>query len=142
MTDYSLFPTLNAILNGTSFVLLSAGYRFIRRKQVPAHRACMVAAVVTSGLFLISYLYYHAHVGSVRFQATGWVRPVYFAILISHTLLAASLVLLVPITLARALRQRFDRHRALARWTLPVWMYVSVTGVVIYLMLYHLFAAG
>ena len=141
MTDYSLFPTLNAVLNGTSFVLLSAGYGFIRRKQVQRHRACMVAAVISSSLFLISYLYYHAHVGSVRFQGTGWVRPLYFTILISHTLLAASLVVLVPVTLARALRERFDRHRALARWTLPVWMYVSVTGVVIYLMLYHLFAA-
>ena len=141
MTDYSLLPTLNAVLNGTSAVLLSVGYRFIRRKQVQAHRMCMGAAVITSSIFLVSYLYYHAHVGSVRFQGVGWVRPVYFTILISHTLLAASLLVLVPITLARALRERFDRHRALARWTLPIWMYVSVTGVVIYLMLYHLFAA-
>ncbi|MGH9492056.1 MAG: DUF420 domain-containing protein [Terriglobales bacterium] len=140
MTDLSLLPTLNAILNGTSAVLLTAGYRFIKRKQVQAHRMCMGAAVVTSSLFLASYLYYHAHVGSVRFQGTGWVRPVYFAILITHTLLAASLVVLVPITLARALKERFDRHRAIARWTLPIWMYVSVTGVVIYLLLYHLFA--
>ena len=141
MTDYSVFPALNAILNGTSFALLSAGYRFIRKKQVTRHRACMVAAVSTSSVFLVSYLYYHWHVGSVHFQGTGWVRPLYFTILISHTLLAASLVGLVPITLARALRERFDRHRAIARWTLPIWMYVSVTGVVIYLMLYHLFAA-
>lgn len=141
MTDYSVFPALNAVLNGTSFVLLTAGYRFIRRKQVTRHRICMVAAVVTSSIFLVSYLYYHWHVGSVHFQGTGWVRPLYFTILISHTLLAASLVVLVPITLARALRERFDRHRAIARWTLPIWMYVSVTGVVIYLMLYHLFAA-
>ena len=141
MTDYSVFPALNAILNGTSAVLLTAGYRFIRRKQVQAHRMCMGAAVITSSLFLASYLYYHWHVGSVRFQGTGWSRPVYFTILISHTTLAASLLVLVPITLARALRERFDRHRALARWTWPIWMYVSVTGVVIYLMLYHLFAA-
>ena len=141
MADYSLFPTLNAVLNGTSAVLLSAGYRFIRRKQVTQHRICMGSAVVTSTVFLISYLYYHWHVGSVHFQGTGWVRPVYFSILISHTLLAASLVVLVPITLTRALRERFARHRAIARWTLPIWMYVSVTGVVIYLMLYHLFAA-
>lgn len=141
MTDYSAFPALNATLNGTSAVLLSVGYRFIKRKQVAQHRICMGAAVVTSSLFLISYLYYHWHVGSVRFQGTGWARPVYFTILISHTILAASLLVLVPITLARALRERFDRHRALARWTLPIWMYVSVTGVVIYLMLYHLFAA-
>jgi len=141
MADYSAFPALNAILNGTSFALLSAGYAFIRSKQVTRHRICMGAAVVTSSIFLASYLYYHWHVGSVRFQGTGWVRPVYFTILLSHTLLAASLVVLVPITLARALRERFDRHRAIARWTLPIWMYVSVTGVVIYLMLYHLFAA-
>ena len=141
MADYSAFPALNAILNGTSFALLSAGYAFIRGKQVTRHRICMGAAVVTSSIFLASYLYYHWHVGSVRFQGTGWVRPVYFTILFSHTLLAASLVVLVPITLTRALRERFDRHRAIARWTLPIWMYVSVTGVVIYLMLYHLFAA-
>ena len=141
MTDYSVFPALNAILNGTSAVLLSVGYRFIRKKQVTRHRICMVAAVATSSVFLVSYLYYHWNVGSVHFQGTGWVRPLYFTILISHTLLAASLVVLVPITLARALRERFDRHRAIARWTLPIWMYVSVTGVVIYLMLYHLFAA-
>lgn len=141
MADYSAFPALNAILNGTSFALLSAGYGFIRKKQVTRHRICMGTAVVTSSIFLASYLYYHWHVGSVRFQGTGWVRPVYFTILLSHTLLAASLVVLVPITLARALRERFDRHRAIARWTLPIWMYVSVTGVVIYLMLYHLFAA-
>ena len=140
MTDYSVFPALNAILNGTSAVLLAAGYRFIRRKQVQAHRMCMGAAVITSTLFLASYLYYHAHVGSVHFQGTGWSRPVYFTILVSHTSLAVSLLVLVPITLARALRERFDRHRAIARWTLPIWMYVSVTGVVIYLMLYHLFA--
>ncbi len=142
MADYSVFPVLNATLNGAAFVLLSAGYAFIRSKQVTRHRICMGAAVVTSSIFLASYLYYHWHVGSVRFQGTGWARPVYFTILLSHTLLAASLVVLVPITLARALRERFDRHRAIARWTLPIWMYVSVTGVVIYLMLYHLFAAG
>ena len=142
MADYSLLPTLNAVLNGASAVLLTTGYTFIPRKQVPRHRLCMGAAVVTSSIFLVSYLYYHWHVGSVRFQGTGWVRPVYFTILLSHTLLAASLVVLVPITLTRALRERFARHRAIARWTLPIWMYVSVTGVVIYLMLYHLFAAG
>ena len=142
MTDYSVFPTLNAVLNGASAILLTAGYTFIRKKQVTRHRLCMGTAVATSSVFLASYLYYHWHVGSVHFQGTGWVRPVYFTILLSHTLLAASLVVLVPITLTRALRERFDRHRAIARWTLPIWMYVSVTGVVIYLMLYHLFAAG
>ena len=101
----------------------------------------MLAAVITSSLFLVSYLYYHAHVGSVHFQGQGWSRPVYFSILISHTTLAAAIVPLVIITLSRALRQRFDRHRAIARWTYPIWLYVSVTGVIIYFMLYHLFAA-
>ena len=104
------------------------------------HRAFMIAALVTSSLFLVSYLYYHAHVGSVRFQGQGWSRPVYFTILISHTILAAVVVPMVIITLSRALRERFDRHRAIARWTYPVWMYVSITGVVVYVMLYHLFA--
>jgi len=104
------------------------------------HRAFMIAALVTSSLFLVSYLYYHAHVGSVRFQGQGWSRPLYFTILISHTILAAVVVPMVIITLSRALRERFDRHRAIARWTYPVWMYVSITGVVVYVMLYHLFA--
>ena len=106
-----------------------------------AHRTFMLTAVCTSTLFLASYLYYHWHVGSVRFQGQGWSRPVYFSILISHTILAATIVPLVIITLSRALRERFDRHRAIARWTFPLWLYVSVTGVVIYFMLYHWFAA-
>ena len=101
----------------------------------------MLTALTTSTLFLISYLYYHAHVGSVHFQGQGWARPVYFTILISHTILAAAIVPLIIITLSRALRERFDRHRVIARWTLPLWMYVSVTGVIVYFMLYHLFAA-
>ena len=100
----------------------------------------MLAALASSTLFLISYLYYHAHVGSVHFRGQGWSRPIYFTILISHTILAAAIVPLVIITLSRALRERFDRHRAIARWTFPLWLYVSVTGVVIYFMLYHLYA--
>jgi putative membrane protein len=104
-----------------------------------AHRAAMMTAVSVSTLFLTSYLYYHAHVGSVHFQGRGWSRPVYFSILISHTVLAATIVPMVIVTLSRALRERFDRHRAIARWTYPLWLYVSVTGVVIYFMLYHLF---
>ncbi len=140
MTDYAIFPVINASLNGTSAVLIATGRVFIRRKKVLAHRACMIAAVVSSSLFLASYLYYHAHVGSVRFQGQGAVRPVYFAILISHTLLAAIVVPLVVVTLVRALKGNFLRHRAVARWACPVWMYVSVTGVVIYVMLYHLYA--
>jgi uncharacterized membrane protein YozB (DUF420 family) len=113
----------------------------IKRGRVAAHRALMLTAVATSTLFLISYLYYHAHVGSVHFQGRGWSRPVYFSILTSHTILAAAIVPLVIVTLSRALSERFDQHRAIARWTYPLWLYVSVTGVVIYFMLYHWFAA-
>jgi uncharacterized membrane protein YozB (DUF420 family) len=138
--DFTIFPTINATLNGTSAVLLVTAHNMIKRGRMNAHRALMLAAVVTSTLFLASYLYYHAHVGSVRFQGRGWSRPVYFSILISHTLLAVVIVPLVTITLSRALRARFDRHRAIARWTYPLWLYVSITGVVIYFMLYHLFA--
>lgn len=142
MADYSVFPAINATLNGTSAVLLVTAHRMIKGGRMVVHRALMLAAVGTSTLFLISYLYYHAHVGSVRFQGHGWSRPVYFSILISHTILAVTIVPLVIITLTRALRGRFDRHRAIARWTYPIWLYVSVTGVVIYLMLYHIFRAG
>ena len=142
MADYSVFPAINATLNGTSAVLLVTAHRMIKRGRMATHRALMLAAVGTSTLFLISYLYYHAHVGSVRFQGHGWSRPVYFSILISHTILAAIIVPLVIITLGRALRGRFDRHRVIARWTYPIWLYVSVTGVVIYVMLYHIFKSG
>jgi uncharacterized membrane protein YozB (DUF420 family) len=139
--QYAIFPVINATLNGTSAVLLLVGHSFIKRGRMAAHRAVMISAVVTSSLFLASYLYYHYHVGSVRFSGQGWSRPVYYSILISHTLLAIAIVPLVIITLIRALRERFDRHAAIARWTYPLWLYVSVTGVVIYFMLYHLFAA-
>jgi uncharacterized membrane protein YozB (DUF420 family) len=139
--DYTIFPTINATLNGTSAVLLVVAHSMIKRGRMAAHRALMLAAVCTSTLFLISYLYYHAHVGSVHFQGHGWSRPLYFSILISHTILAATIVPLVIITLTRALKERFDKHRAIARWTYPLWLYVSVTGVVIYLMLYHIFKA-
>jgi len=139
--QYAIFPVINATLNGTSALLLLVGHNFIKRGRMAAHRAVMISAVVTSSLFLTSYLYYHYHVGSVPFQGRGWSRPLYFSILISHTLLAITIVPLVIITLIRALRERFDRHAAIARWTYPLWLYVSVTGVVIYFMLYHLFAA-
>jgi uncharacterized membrane protein YozB (DUF420 family) len=142
MPDYSIFPAINATLKGTSAELLVSAHRMIKRGRMATHRALMLTAVGTSTLFLISYLYYHAHVGSVRFQGHGWSRPVYFSILISHTILAATIVPLVIITLSRALRGRFDRHRAIARWTYPIWLYVSVTGVVIYLMLYQIFKAA
>lgn len=123
-------------------MLLVTAHRMIKRGRMATHRALMLAAVGTSTLFLISYLYYHAHVGSVRFQGHGWSRPVYFTILISHTILAATIVPLVIITLTWAVRGRFNRHRAIARWTYPIWLYVSVTGVVIYAMLYHIFRAA
>jgi len=137
--QYAIFPVLNASLNGTSAALLLTAHRMIKRGRIAAHSVLMLTAVVTSSLFLISYLYYHWHVGSVPFQGHGWSRPVYFSILVSHTTLAAAIVPLVIITLSRALRGRFDRHRAIARWTYPLWLYVSVTGVVIYFMLYQLF---
>jgi len=139
--QYAIYPVLDAGLNGTSAVLLVVGRGLIKRGQMAAHRAVMITALVSSSLFLTSYLYYHWHVGSVHFQGQGWSRPVYFSILISHTILAAVIVPMIIITLSRALRERFDRHRMIARWTFPLWLYVSVTGVVIYLMLYKLFAA-
>jgi uncharacterized membrane protein YozB (DUF420 family) len=140
MTDYSIFPVINAALNGCSASLLVIAHALVARGKIAAHRAMMLTALATSTLFLISYLYYHAHVGSVHFRGTGWVRPVYFTILTSHTILAAIIVPMAIMTLNRALRGQFDRHRAIARWTYPIWLYVSVTGVVIYIMLYQLFA--
>ena len=139
MSDYTIFPKINATLNGTSAVLLVAGRVLIARGKMAAHRAVMLTAVATSSVFLISYLCYHYHVGSVHFRGTGWSRPVYFTILISHTILAAVIVPMVIITLVRGLREQFDRHRAIARWTFPLWLYVSITGVVVYLMLYQIF---
>ncbi len=140
MIPLSALPALNAALNGLSACLLCAGFLCIRRKQVTAHKACMLSAFVTSTVFLVSYLTYHYHVGSVPFRGQGWARPLYFGILISHSVLAAATVPLVLVTLTRALRGRFERHARIARWTLPVWLYVSVTGVIVYWMLYHLFA--
>lgn len=131
-------PTLNAALNATSAALLTAGYYYIRTGRRERHKACMVAALVVSGLFLASYLVYHFQVGSVPFQGTGPIRVVYFTILISHVVLAMAIVPLVLVTVSRALAGRFDRHRAIARWTLPLWLYVSVTGVMVYWMLYRL----
>jgi uncharacterized membrane protein YozB (DUF420 family) len=131
-------PTLNATLNATSALLLVAGYLLIRRGRQQAHRRAMLAAVTCSALFLVSYLVYHAQVGSVRFQGQGWIRTVYFTILLTHTVLAAAIVPLVLVTLVRGLQGRFDRHRRIARVTFPLWAYVSVTGVVIYVMLYRL----
>jgi len=131
-------PGVNATLNATTAILLAIGYRLIRRGHRRAHRAVMLSAFGVSVLFLVSYLWYHAHAGTTRFPGHGWIRPVYFAILLSHTVLAAAIVPLVLVTLARGLRADFPRHARLARWTLPAWLYVSVTGVVIYGMLYRL----
>ena len=131
-------PALNATLNGISGILLVTGYVFIRRKQWRAHRACMISAVVMSALFLTSYVIYHAQVGSVPFKGTGWIRTVYFAVLVPHVILAAAMVPPVLITVSRGLSGKYDRHRRIARWTLPVWLFVSVTGVIVYLMLYQM----
>ena len=132
-------PALNACLNGVSTILLSAGYYFIRSKKQAAHRNCMLAAFVTSSLFLISYLVYHFNAGRTEFREPAWFRPIYLAILLTHTVLAVAIVPLVLITLHRAVKQRFELHRKIARWTWPIWMYVSVTGVLIYFLLYQIF---
>jgi len=139
--DYNIFPVINATLNGASAVLITTGRLLIAGKRVRLHRAFMIAAVATSSLFLASYLFYHAHVRSVHFPGEGWVRPVYFTILISHTLLAVAVVPLVLLSLNHGLRERFDRHRRISRWTFPIWLYVSVTGVVVYVMLYQIYGA-
>ena len=133
-----LLPTVNAVLNATSAVLLVWGYTLIRGKQIQTHRKVMITAFATSCLFLVCYLIYHAQVGSVPFQGTGVIRPIYFSILITHTILAATVPVLAIITLRRGLAGKYDKHRRIARWTLPIWLYVSVTGVEVYLMLYHM----
>jgi putative membrane protein len=138
----SYLPHLNAILNSTSAVLLIAGYSFIKAGRVDAHRNCQLSAFLTSIVFLASYLTYHFYHGATRFLGQGIVRPVYFAILFTHTVLAVVIVPLILVTLYRALRQDFVRHRRIARWTLPLWLYVSVTGVIVYLMLYHMYPSG
>jgi uncharacterized membrane protein YozB (DUF420 family) len=134
----SALPSVNAILNATAATLLVWGYFLIRRKRIEQHRKVMIAAFVTSCLFLVSYLIYHAQVGSRRFTGTGAIRAVYLSILGTHTVLAATVPILAIVTLRRGLAARYDRHRRLARWTLPIWLYVSVTGVIVYVMLYHL----
>ena len=136
--DATQLPTLNAFLNTVTALLLVRGWFLIRRGRIAEHRATMIAAFSCSVVFLASYLVYHAQVGSVRFPGTGAVRTLYLSILASHTVLAASVPVLALVTLTRALRERFDRHRAIARWTLPIWLYVSVTGVVVYWMLYRM----
>jgi len=133
-----ILPTVNAILNATAAILLVWGYTLIRRKRIDQHRRVMITAFCVSCAFLVCYLVYHAQVGSVRFAKPGAIRTVYLTILATHTVLAAVVPFLAIITLRRGLAARYDRHRRIARWTLPIWLYVSVTGVVVYVMLYHL----
>ena len=135
----SYLPHVNACLNGTSAILLFAGYRFIRARNIAAHRTCQILALAVSLLFLASYLTYHFYHGATKFPGTGIVRPIYFAILLSHTILAIVIVPLVTLTFYRAFRNDFARHRRIARITLPLWFYVSITGVIVYLMLYQIY---
>jgi len=137
--NVSALPAVNAFLNGTSAVLLSTGYLFIRRKKVTGHKICMLSAFGVSCLFLISYLIHHYQVGSTPFPGQGWVRPVYFTLLVSHICLAALVVPLALTTIYRGLNEQFDKHVKIARWVLPIWLYVSVSGVIVYVMLYQLF---
>ena len=130
---------LNASLNGISAILLTVGFFFILNGKIRQHRACMLSAFGVSTVFLISYVVYHIRVGNVRFLGEGWIRPVYFTLLISHIFLAMVILPMAVITLSRALREKFDAHKRIARWTLPLWLYVSVTGVIVYIMLYHLY---
>ena len=139
MIGISDLPSVNASLNATSAILLVVGYLCIRRRKVTAHKACMVTAFITSTIFLISYLTLRYYAGMTTFTGQGWIRPVYFTILLSHTILAATILPLALVTLSRALRGRFDRHVRIARWTLPLWLYVSVTGVLVYWILYKLY---
>ena len=132
----------NAILNGTSAVLLISGYVAIRAGKMAIHKRFMISAFLVSTSFLLSYLIYHYRVGHVVFQGQGWIRPVYFAILISHTILAIVIVPMILVTLRRAWLEKFDKHKLIARWTLPLWLYVSVTGVIVYFMVYQIYAPG
>ena len=139
MLSVSDLPLVNALLNSTSAILLVLGHRFMKQGRIDAHKQCMIAVFFVSGLFLTSYLFYHYQHGSEPFQGQGWVRPVYFSILLTHTVLATAIVPMAIITLLRGLKRKDALHRKIARWTYPVWLYVSVTGVVIYLMLYQWF---
>jgi putative membrane protein len=144
MSIYTL-PAVNASLNALSAILLTAGFIFIRQKKIAAHRFCMISAFCVSAVFLACYVTYHTylavvlHRGPTRFLDPVWFRPIYLTILISHTILAIVIVPLIFITLSRALRERFDKHKKIARWTWPIWMYVCVTGVIVYLLLYQIF---
>ena len=135
----SSLPRLNACLNAASAILLVTGYSFIRRKKILQHKICMLSAVACSAIFLASYVYFHLKAGVIHFQGRGWIRPAYFAILTTHTILAVAILPLVLITLTFALRSRFAKHKAIARWTFPIWLYVSITGVIVYYLLFVLY---
>jgi putative membrane protein len=135
-------PTLNAVLNASSAVFLGVGFIQIRSRRIQGHKTCMLLALACSAIFLASYVIYHLHAGIVRFDGQGWIRAFYFGLLGTHTVLAVTVLPLALITAARALKGDFERHRRIARWTLPIWFYVSVTGVIVYLMLYHAYAAA
>ncbi len=137
-----MLPAVNALLNSISALFISIGYVMIRQRKVMAHRACMIAAFITSTFFLISYLIYHYYHGATSFSAQGIARIVYFSILISHTILAVVIVPLILLTFYRAFRDQVAKHQRIARWTLPLWLYVSVTGVIVYLMLYQIYPAN
>ena len=139
MIDYSLLPEVNATLNATSGILLLTGYVLIKQRRINAHRNAMLAAFTSSTLFLISYLIYHYHAGSHPFPGQGTIRPIYFAILISHVTLAVVVLPFIISTLTKGLRAQYVRHKRVAKWTFPLWMYVSVTGVIVYLMLYQIY---
>jgi putative membrane protein len=141
LSTLRLLPHLNATLNALSFVFLATGFRFIRQRRIAAHRACMLSACATSLLFFASYLTYHFQVGSVKFPGTGWPRTLYLSILGTHTVLAATVPILAILTLRLALKESFPSHRRIARWTFPIWVYVSVTGVIVYVMLYWIYGA-
>ena len=138
MISVSQLPAVNAALNSVSAILLVSGYLFIKSRNIKVHKACMLSAFGSSVLFLVSYLVYHYQVGSVPFKGQGSIRLVYFTILLTHTILATTVVPLALVTLFRAFRERFDAHRRIARWTFPIWLYVSVTGVIVYCMLYQM----
>lgn len=142
MFSVSDLPLLNALLNTTSAVLLVIGHQKMKKGNIPAHKKLMIAVFITSTMFLTSYLIYHYVHGSQPFQGQGWIRPVYFTILLTHTVCATAIVPLAIITLRRGLKREDDRHARIARWTYPVWLYVSITGVLIYLLLYQFYPAG
>ena len=132
-------PAINASLNALSAIFLTSGFIFIKQKKQSAHHNCMITACCTSALFLTCYIIYHAQAGRTVFRDPEWFRPIYLTLLLTHTVLAVIIVPLAIVTLSRALRQRFDLHKKIARWTWPIWMYVSITGVIIYFLLYHIF---